>query len=373
MERLHSLYLHIPFCTWVCKYCDFTAYPVLQGMIPPYVDALTVEIAQAPRRYPIGPLRTVFIGGGTPSLLTPEQLARILDTIRGGIGIAADAEVTIEANPSNITPAHAEAWRRAGVTRLSIGVQSLQPNALRFLERLHSGEEALQAIRAAREAGFDNIGCDLLYGIPGVSTSDWLVSLDGVLAEQPTHVSAYELTVEPGTRLAQEVRSRAVVMPDADEQLEQYWAADRRLANAGLVHYEISNWARPGFESRHNLTYWEYRPYLGCGVGAHSLLRHDDGRSERFWNVKGIKAYIDRLNEGASPIADRETLSADRAAGEAAMIGVRLLQGTRAVDPFPSERRELMEAGLLALTTNGVRLTARGVELANQVGAAFLR
>jgi oxygen-independent coproporphyrinogen-3 oxidase len=373
MERIHSLYVHIPFCTWVCKYCDFTAYPVLQGMIPPYVDALAAEIAQAPQRYPVGPLRTIFIGGGTPSLLTPEQLARILDTIRGGIGIAADAEVTIEANPSNITPAQAEGWRAAGVTRLSIGVQSLQPAALRFLERLHSGEEALRAIRWAREAGFDNIGCDLLYGIPGVGASAWLESLEGVLTEQPAHVSAYELTVESGTRLAQEVRSGAVVMPDADEQLAQYWAADQRLADAGFGHYEISNWARPGFESRHNLTYWEYRPYLGCGVGAHSLLRHDDGRSERFWNVKGIKAYIDRLNEGASPIADRETLSADRATGEAAMIGVRLLQGTRAVDPFPAERDRLVAAGLLAPADGAVRLTTRGVELANQVGAAFLR
>ena len=373
MERIHSLYLHIPFCTWVCKYCDFTAYPVLQGMIPPYVDALTMEIAQAPRWYPIGPLQTVFIGGGTPSLLTPEQLVRILDTIRGSIGIAADAEITVEANPSNISAAQAEPWRRAGVTRLSVGVQSLKPAALRFLERLHSGEQALQAVRVAREAGFDNIGCDLLYGIPGVSTAEWLESLDGVLAEQSAHVSAYELTVEAGTRLAQEVRSGAVVMPDAEEQLEQYWAADRRLADEGFGHYEISNWARPGFESRHNLAYWEYRPYLGCGVGAHSLLRHDDARSERFWNVKGVKAYVDALKDGASPIADRETLSADRAAGEAAMIGVRLLHGTRAVDSFPAERDRLLAAGLLAPAGEAVRLTTRGVELANQVGAAFLR
>lgn len=373
MERIHSLYLHIPFCTWVCKYCDFTAYPVLQGMIPPYVDALVVEIAEAPRRYPIGPLRTVFIGGGTPSLLTPEQLARILDTIRASIGIAADAEITIEANPSNISAAHAEAWRGAGVTRLSIGVQSLQPAALRFLERLHSGEEALQAIRVAREAGFVNIGCDLLYGIPGVSTAEWLETLEGVLAELPAHVSAYELTVEPGTRLAQEVRSGDVVMPGADDQLEQYWAADRRLGQEGFLHYEISNWARPGFESRHNLTYWEYRPYLGCGVGAHSLLRHDDGRSERFWNLKGVKAYIDALKERTSPISDRETLSADRAAGEAAMIGMRLLGGTRAASGFAGERSLLVAAGLIIDDGDAVRLTERGVELANQVGATFLR
>ena len=162
-------------------------------------------------------------------------------------------------------------------------------------------------------------------------------------------------------------------MPDNEEQLGQYWAADRRLADEGFVHYEISNWSRPGFESRHNLTYWEYRPYLGCGVGAHSLLRHADSRSERFWNVKGVKAYIDAGKEGTNPVADGEPLSAARAAGEAAMVGVRLLQGTRAVDPFPVERDHLVAAGLLAPAGEGVCLTTRGVELANQVGAAFLR
>jgi oxygen-independent coproporphyrinogen-3 oxidase len=373
MERIHSLYLHVPFCTWVCKYCDFTAYPVLQGMIPPYVDALTVEIAQAAQCYPIGSLDTVFVGGGTPSLLTPEQLARIFDTMRASIGVAPDAEITIEANPSNISAANAEAWRQVGVTRLSIGVQSLQPGALRFLERLHTGEEAVTAVRVARQSGFDTIACDLLYGIPGVSTAEWLESLEGVLAEHPTHVSAYELTVEPGTRLAQEVRSGAVVMPDAEEQLEQYWAADRRLTDAGFVHYEISNWAQPGFESRHNLTYWQYRPYLGLGVGAHSLLRHDDGRSERFWNHKSIKAYLDAQKAGTSPIADREVLSAERAAGEAAMIGMRVLGGTRAAAEFSAERRHLVAAGLLIDDGDAVRLTRRGVELANQVGATFLR
>jgi oxygen-independent coproporphyrinogen-3 oxidase len=373
MQRIHCLYLHIPFCTWVCKYCDFTAYPVLQGMIPPYVDALTTEITQATQHYPVGPLRTVFLGGGTPSLLTPEQLARILGAIRRSMGVDSDAEITIEANPSNISPAHAEGWRQAGVTRLSIGIQSLQPAALRFLERLHTGEEALAAVRVGRQAGFENIGCDLLYGIPGVNTAEWLESLEGVLAEHPTHVSAYELTVEPGTRLAQEVRSGAVVMPGAEEQLEQYWAADRQLGKAGFVHYEISNWARAGFESRHNMSYWEYRPYLGLGVGAHSLLRHDDGQSERFWNVKGVKAYIDAQSAATSPISDRETLSAERAAGEAAMIGMRLLRGTRAAAGFADERSRLVAAGLLVADGDAVRLTRRGVELANQVGAAFLR
>jgi oxygen-independent coproporphyrinogen-3 oxidase len=198
-------------------------------------------------------------------------------------------------------------------------------------------------------------------------------TLERVIAAGPAHVSCYELTVEPRTRLAQEVARGLVRMPDADEQLEQYWAADRRLAEAGFVHYEISNWSLPGHDCRHNLTYWKYRPYLGCGAGAHSLLRHSDGSSERFWNVKGPQAYIRAAMSSGDCVEGREVLPPERARGEAAMIGVRLLQGTAAAEPFPEERTQLVEAGLLVAQRDRVRLTTRGVELANQVGATFLR
>lgn len=373
MEKIKSLYLHIPFCTWVCKYCDFNTYAVLEGLIPAYADALRGEIEGVARRYPVGPLDTVFFGGGTPSLLSQAQVEGIMRKVGHAIGLRPDAEVTLEANPSNISPAGCQGWLAAGVNRLSLGVQSLRPGALRFLERLHSGEEAVTAIRVARAAGFANINCDLLYGVPGVSTAAFLEDLSAVLAERPQHISAYELTVEPVTRLAQEVRAGDVVMPDADLQLDQYWAAVDQLATAGFDHYEISNWAREGYRCRHNLTYWEYRPYLGCGAGAHSLLRHDDGSSERFWNVKGPQAYIDRVSASAAAISGREVLAADRAGGEAAMIGMRLLDGTRAAGAFPVERQRLAAAGLLVEEGETVRLTRRGVELANQVGAAFLR
>ena len=371
MEGIHSLYLHVPFCTWVCKYCDFNAYAVLEGLIPPYIEALSHEIDIAGTELPIGPLETVFIGGGTPSLLTAAQVRQMMERVRA-IGLAPGAEVTLEANPSNITGPNVEGWLAAGVNRLSIGVQSLQPDALRFLERLHSGMDAIAAIRTARAGGFANVNADLLFGVPGVNLAAWLDTLEAVLAEGVQHLSAYELTVESATRLGQEVRTGLVRMPDADDQLEQYWAAAARLEAAGLAHYEISNWAQPGYRCRHNLAAWNYHPYLGCGAGAHSMFRLDDGSTERRWNVKGPHAYIKQTSKTARALDGAETLSPERARGEAAMIGVRLLDGTGSARDFPEQRRHLVGAGLLLEDNHQVRLTRRGVELANQVGAAFL-
>jgi oxygen-independent coproporphyrinogen-3 oxidase len=372
MERIHSLYLHVPFCTWVCKYCDFNAYAVLEGLIPPYVDALSREIELAGDQVPIGPVETVFIGGGTPSLLTAAQLRQVLDRVRA-IGLAPGAEMTLEANPSNVTSEQVDGWLAAGINRISIGVQSLQPDALRFLERLHSGADAITAIRRARAGGFTNVSADLLYGVPGVNLTAWLETLDAVLAEGVQHLSAYELTVEAGTRLGQEVRTGLVRMPDADDQLEQYWTAAAKLEAAGYSHYEISNWAQPGFACQHNLAAWNYEPYLGCGAGAHSMFRRDDESTERRWNVKGPHAYIKRVSGPGDALDGSELLSPERARGEAAMIGVRLLEGTAAAGDFPVQRQQLVGAGLLIETDGQVHLTRRGVELANQVGAAFLR
>jgi oxygen-independent coproporphyrinogen-3 oxidase len=372
MERIRSLYLHVPFCTWVCKYCDFNAYAVLNGLIPPYVDALAREIDAAADTLPIGPIETVFIGGGTPSLLTTDQMHFLMDHVRS-IGLAVDAEVTMEANPSNVTSEHVAGWLEAGVNRISIGVQSLQPDALRFLERLHSGNDAIAAIRTARSGGFANVNADLLYGVPGVNLASWLETLEAVLVERVQHLSAYELTVESQTRLGQEVRTGLVRMPDADDQLEQYWAAVARLEAASYAHYEISNWSRPGFGCRHNRAAWNYEPYLGCGAGAHSMFRRNDGSTERRWNVKGPHAYIKQAAGSGHAVAGSETLSPERASGEAAMIGVRLLDGTTAARDFPAQRTQLVDAGLLAEQDGSVRLTRRGIELANQVGATFLQ
>jgi oxygen-independent coproporphyrinogen III oxidase len=371
MERIRSLYLHVPFCTWVCKYCDFNAYAVLEGLIPSYVEALARQLETVAPSLPLGSFDTVFIGGGTPSLLSGSQIERLMATVKA-IGVSPDAEITIEANPSNVTAEKVDSWLSHGITRLSIGVQSLAPDALRFLERLHSGDEALNAIRTARHGGFRSINADLLYGVPGVDLVGWLQTLDAVASEGIDHLSAYELTVEAATRLGQEVRTGMVTMPDAEAQLEQYWAAVERLDAAGFEHYEISNWALPGHECRHNLAGWRYKPYLGCGAGAHSMFRLDDGSTKRSWNVKGPQAYIRRVTSGIEVAAGSEILSPTRARGEAAMIGVRLLGGTAAVRDFPEQCGRLVHEGLLAESDGHVRLTRRGVELANQVGAAFL-
>src|SRR5438132_6713699 len=365
MERIHNLYLHVPFCTWVCKYCDFNAYAVLEGLIPAYVEVLAREIEVAADALPVGAIDTVFIGGGTPSLLTADQLRRVMDQVHP-IGLAPDAEITLEANPSNVTSEQVDGWLAAGVNRLSIGVQSLRPDALRFLERLHSGPDALAAIRTARAGGFANVNADLLYGVPGENLSGWLETLDAVLAEGVQHLSAYELTVEAQTRLGQEVRTGLVRMPGADDQLEQYWAAAARLDAAGYAHYEISNWCRPEFGCRHNLAAWNYRPYLGCGAGAHSMFRLEGDSTERRWNEKGPQAYIRQIGRTGQAVDGMETLSPAAARGEAAMIVVRLLEGTTATREFPAQRRQLVAAGLLVEDDGQVRLTPRGVELANQ-------
>jgi oxygen-independent coproporphyrinogen-3 oxidase len=272
-----------------------------------------------------------------------------------------------------VTSEHVAGWLEAGVNRISIGVQSLRPDALRFLERLHSGNDAIGAIRTARSGGFANVNADLLYGVPGVNLIGWLETLDAVLAEGVQHLSAYELTVESQTRLGQEVRTGLVQMPDADDQLNQYWSAVTSLEAAGYGHYEISNWSRPGFGCRHNLAAWHYEPYLGCGAGAHSMFRRNDGSTERRWNVKGPHAYIKQAAGSGHAVAGSETLSPERASGEAAMIGVRLLDGTTAARDFPAQRTQLVDAGLLAEQDGSVRLTRRGIELANQVGASFLQ
>jgi oxygen-independent coproporphyrinogen-3 oxidase len=371
MERIKSLYLHIPFCSWVCKYCDFNAYAVLEGLIPRYVDALAMEVDTMASELPVGPLETVFIGGGTPSLLTASQIDLVMSRIRS-TGLQHDAEVTLEANPSNVTDEKVAGWLENGINRLSIGVQSLETGALRFLERLHTGLEAIDAIGRARRGGFQNINADLLYGIPGVEPAAWLEGLEAILDQGLDHLSAYELTVERSTRLGQEVSRGLVRMPDADSQLEQYWAATDRLEQAGFIHYEISNWARPGQECRHNLAGWNYRPYLGCGAGAHSMFRLDDGATERCWNVKGPHAYIRRAAESGNARDSRELLSPRQAHGEAAMIGVRLLAGTTATVGFDEQRRDLVSAGLLIEDGRTVRLSRRGVEVANQVSAVFL-
>lgn len=340
--------------------------------MPAYVAALTQEIACAAPSS--GPLDTIFIGGGTPSLLPGGAVRTLIGALDDAFGIAPIAEVSLEANPCSISPEKLEAWLAAGVNRLSIGVQSLDATALRFLERQHSADQALEVLRLARAAGFGNLSADLIYGIPDLPLADWMRTVEGVLTEGLDHVSMYELTVEAGTPLAQRVAREECRLPDAEAQLEQYWTAADRLATAGWEHYEISNWARPGRACRHNLAYWRAEPYFGLGAGAHGMRALPGGGIERYWNVRPIPRYVERVKAGGEAVDGSERLDAGQRAREAAMLGVRLLAGmpdTVPVQEFAPAIGRLTQAGLLHPGAPP-RLTRRGVELASEVGRTLL-
>jgi oxygen-independent coproporphyrinogen-3 oxidase len=369
-----SAYLHVPFCTVRCGYCDFNTYTSMEGWMPAYVAALTQEIGAATTAEAPAPLDTIFIGGGTPSLLPGGAVRTLMQALNDAFGIAPSAEVSLEANPCSITPEKLEAWLAAGVNRLSIGVQSLDAVMLHFLDRQHSADQALQALRLARAAGFGNLSADLIYGIPGLTLATWMRTVEGVLTEGPDHVSMYELTVEAGTPLAQRVAGGDCRLPDAEAQLEQYWTAADRLATDGWEHYEISNWARPGRACRHNLAYWRAEPYFGLGAGAHGMRALPDGGIERYWNVRRIPRYVERVQAGGAAVEGCERLDAGQRAREAAMLGVRLLAGMPATVPvqeFAPAIARLTQAGLLHAGAPP-RLTRRGVELASEVGRTLL-
>jgi putative oxygen-independent coproporphyrinogen III oxidase len=322
-ERGFGVYVHVPFCASRCGYCDFNTYTADEAGQEGYLDAVLAELklastVVAPRR-----VDTVFVGGGTPTLLAPGDLGRILDGIDATWGLAPDAEITTEANPESVDPASLRALRRAGYNRISLGMQSAAPNVLAVLERRHTAGRAPQAAVEAREAGFGHVNLDLIYGTPGESADDFAASLDAVVGAGVDHVSAYALIVEDGTRMAARMRRGELPYPEDDVAADRYLAADARLAAAGLSWYEVSNWARtPDAACRHNLLYWTGGDWWGLGPGAHS---HVGG--VRWWNVKHPAAYARRLADGVSPGHGRELLTGADRYVEDVMLRVRLAEG----------------------------------------------
>ncbi len=333
-ERPFGIYVHVPFCATRCGYCDFNTYtageldadPARPGALREgYAAAALAELRLARRVLGDGAPRvdTVFFGGGTPTLLPARELAVILGAIDDAFGLARGAEVTTEANPESVDPASLAALREAGFTRVSLGMQSAVPHVLATLDRTHTPGRAAQAAAEARAAGFEHVSLDLIYGTPGESDDDWRASLDAALAAEPDHVSAYALIVEPGTRLAAQVRRGALPAPDDDVLADRYELADAALGAAGLQWYEISNWAAgPEAACRHNLGYWRGGDWWGIGPGAHS---HVGG--VRWWNVLHPSAYADRLAAGASPAAGRELLDDASRRLERVMLELRLADG----------------------------------------------
>ena len=375
-----ALYIHIPFCAVRCHYCDFNTYAGLEKYFEPYADAVREEIRQAAGEYGRLPIQTIFIGGGTPTVLPPGQLGGILAACREHFAVAPDAEITSEANPGTVDQAHFTALRALGVNRLSMGVQSFDEAELKWLGRIHSAGEAEQAFDAARAAGFTNINLDFIFGLPGQAPGAWARTLERAVGLGPEHLSLYSLTVEAGTPLADSVRRGRVPAPDDDLAADLYLASQDLLAAHGYAQYEISNWAKDAsHQCRHNLVYWRDEAYLGFGAGAHSYAR-----DRRWWNVRPVPQYIQRINAGMLAVSGQETVGRRLEMGETMMLGLRLVlegvgeSGFRARfgvsldEAFGEELAAVTARGLIERLPARVRLTAEGRLLGNRVFAEFL-
>ena len=363
---VHHLYVHIPFCRHKCGYCDFNAYAGMDRLMPDYVEALERELAWIDATGTVGRLETIYFGGGTPSLLPPDLMSRLLGFINAKFDVAAGAEVTLEANPGSTDPERLRAWIDGGVNRLSLGVQGFDHRALAVLERRTDAAQAERAFALAREAGIRNINIDLIYAVPYQSLDSWIETLRRGIAMQPEHISAYCLTFEENTLLFRRRAAGKVPEVESDLAWDQLDAASRELEAAGYDRYEISNWARAGFESRHNVAYWRCRSVYGAGAGAHSYST--DGRNAwRCWNVAKPKDYIARQQ---SP--ECEELDERKRDAEALMLGLRTAEGTSERAGFEKEMAELSAAGLIVREDGRVRPTRRGMDLHNQIALAVL-
>ena len=383
-----SLYVHIPFCIVKCGYCDFNSY-ALDTLLEKghagedwarrYGDALMAEAKSRAEQFSLNgrEVGTIFFGGGTPSLFPAEETRRVLDFIAASFDLAPDCEITLEANPGAAEAERFGALREAGVNRISIGVQTFDDEALGRLDRVHTGDDAERAFRSAREAGFTNVSLDLMFGIPFQTIDMAARDIERALDLGPEHLSAYELTIEPGTAFhAQQARGELGGLPDEDTALRMWELRDSALSAAGYERYEISNFAKPGFACRHNLNYWRRGDYLGLGAGAHSLVE-----GERFWNHARPDVYAKNASD---PTAGKERVDEpEKALGEALMLGLRVKEGVSLMriaqecgadpeDAFGELFRELETSGLLARENGHLRLSDKGTLLANQVLAKFL-
>lgn len=388
-----SIYIHIPFCRQRCAYCAFNTYAGQESLIPAYVDALCREITLIGRAGGQPPVHTIFFGGGTPSLLTPDQVGQVLETLACAFTLAFDVEVTLEANPASSDHESFQALRNLGVNRLSLGAQSALEPELRFLRRDHSWKDVRAAVAAARAARFDNLSLDLIYGIPGQTLAGWRESLAALLALQPEHVSLYSLSIEPRTALQVWVDRGQVDVPDSDLAADMYDQARSILAKQGYQHYEISNWARDGYECRHNLQVWRGREYLGFGAGAHGYAA-----DYRYQVVDSPWRYVHSLSAGTlavqlpdgypfSPAVDQESIEKigdQLARSEVMLLGLRLVEegvsrtaferrfGLPVEAFYQGELNQLVARGMITIGNTNIRLTEVAYLIANQVLVNFV-
>ncbi len=380
-----SFYVHIPFCRKKCHYCDFNSYAGLEHLFRPYVEAVVREISWLARFPEPEEGESLYLGGGTPSLLPVELIGRILERIKEEFGLLPGAEVTLEANPGTVNRLYLEALLEKGVNRLSLGAQSFHQDELALLGRIHGPREIEQAFREAREAGFRNINLDLIYGLPGQSLVRWRASLEKALELGPEHLSLYALSLDESTPLAQRIASGELPPPDEDLAAEMYCLAEEMLEEAGYEHYEISNWAKPGFASRHNTRYWLNLPYLGFGAGACSFRW-----GMRWCNIPNPEEYIRSLSSPEftgfpSPAArEVEQITPRIEMAETVILGLRLVKeglsferfrrrfGRDLREVYGPQIREMVEAGLLEEDRERIRLSPRGRLLGNEVFQQFV-
>lgn len=375
-----AVYIHIPFCHHRCSYCDFNIYAGMKALHTPYVETVIREIEIAATRLRGGRVPSIYVGGGTPSLLPPHLIERLLTAVRTCFDVDPEAEITLEANPGEVPADYFARLRSAGVNRLSLGVQASHADELQLLRRGHSFQAARAAYEAARRAGFDNINVDLIYGLPAQSIERWRETLERVIDLRPDHLSAYSLQVEERTAMLRWIQTGRVSAPREDDVADMYELAQDLLAQAGFTHYEISNWARSADRaSRHNLVYWRNKPYFGFGCGAHSYYA---GR--RYSNALHPRGYIERIQQTGEALAEAEQIDRALEMGETLMLGLRLIEEgverARFADRFGVELdavygviiQRLSDQGLIENSAERVRLTPRGRLLGNRVFGEFL-
>jgi len=374
-----GLYIHIPYCIHKCGYCDFNSHPIKHDEMDHYIDALVAEMKHYAKIYSnTNIIKTIFLGGGTPTTLTVYQLERILKECVKEFKVTPDAEITIEANPATIDIEQMKSIRQTGYNRISIGVQSFDKTELKLLDRAHGPEEVHSTVDCARKAGFDNLSLDLMFAIPNQSLSSWESNLDKALEKNPEHLSTYNLTIEQGTAFSKLQSNGKLIMPEDGHQLELYKKTIERLTKKGFHHYEISNFARQGKECKHNITYWKNTNTLGLGAGASSYIN-----GTRFKNINLPAHYIRQVKEKKTAVEHSETLEPRQAMGETIMLGLRLLKGISIhqferrfqvsfINLFKNIIHSLKEKELILIEDDRLRLSPKGLFLADSVILEFI-
>ena len=373
-----GVYIHIPFCTKKCNYCDFPSYPGLEGIFHSYGEAVCLEIERIASEYGNISVQTVFFGGGTPSLLPVPILSRIVNTLMQRFRLSEDAEITLEANPGTVHREKAAAWRELGFNRISLGLQAAQDRLLQLMGRIHTRKMFVESIEILDKYGFHNLNADILFGVPGQSLEDWLETLDLLLQTKIHHISAYSLQIEKDTPWFKLQKKGELPYVDESLEREMYYQAIETLKKFGFHHYEISNFSKPGFECRHNLKYWTGKPYIGVGAAAHSFIR-----DERTANITNPALYIQKIKANVSPMISSEKIDPEEKLSERLILGLRIIDGVsmleleqefgpEALDRHRAAIERMEKRNLLYFDGDMLRLTTIGLDYANQVWMEFL-